>query len=194
MKKELQFLHSLNDIDDSFVDEAIEFKRHKFPFLTQPKLVPVLSFSMCLLLLFVFISYKPSQQGGELTVGGNPYSETYSSSEVEDKLGYTLTAPVIENTTVEYYILDTMVEVQYYENDEQKYFIRKDVGTDDISGIYTTFDYSETITSNDLAITIKGNSDTYYLATWISGKYTYAFYAVNGLDKETLLSYVSKIN
>ena len=47
MKKEIQFLQSLNNIDDSFIEEAeetITLKKYSFSF---PKFAPVLAFSIC---------------------------------------------------------------------------------------------------------------------------------------------------
>ncbi len=193
MKKEFQFLHSLNDIDDSLIDEAIEFKMHKFPSLSKFKLVPILSFSMCLLLLFVFISNQPKNDTSDVLVT-NPMSEISSLDEAQAQLGYSLSIPEIENTTKEYYLINSMIEVRYMNHEEQKYIIRKDIGSEDCSGIYTTYEETKTISSNGIDITISGNNNLYYLATWTSGDYTYSFYAVDGLNEQALLSYVNEIN
>ena len=193
MKKEFQFLHSLNDIDDSLIDEANKFKEHKFPSLSKFKLVPILSFSMCLLLLFVFISNKPKNDTSDVLVT-NPMSEIHSLDEAHSQLGYSLSIPDIENTTKEYYLINTIIEVRYISHDEEKYVIRKDIGSEDCSGIYTTYEETKTISSNGINITIRGNNNLYYLATWTSNDYTYSFYTVDGLDETTLLSYIEEIN
>lgn len=192
MKKEMDFLHSLNDIDDSFIEEATGVSKKKVFSLNFPKLVPILSFSACLLLLMVFVAYKPSQKDQGVLVT-NPYTEVSSLDKAKEELGYTLEIPTIENTTEEYFLINDMLEVQYICNNETKYTIRKAKENEDISGVYTTYDETKNIQVDDLDITIKGNNSTYYLALWTSGSYSYSFYIVDGLDEDTLVTYIEQI-
>ncbi len=192
MKKEMDFLHSLNDIDDSFIEEATGASKKKVLSLYFSKLVPILSFSACLLLFMVFVFYKPSHEDQGVLVT-NPYTEVSSLDKAKEELGYTLEIPSIENTTEEYYLINDMLEVQYICNNETKYTIRKAKGNEDISGIYTTYSETKNIQVDDIDITLKGSNNIYYLALWTSDSYSYSFYIVDGLDEDTLVTYIEQI-
>lgn len=68
---------------------------------------------------------------------------------------------------------EELAEIQYHgEANSLRY--RKSLGTEDNSGDYNTYSQEETLTVSGGAVTLRGNSDGYSLATWTDGTYAYS--------------------
>ena len=69
-----------------------------------------------------------------------------------------------------------MIEVDYLSSDGQKtvFYIRKSMGTDDISGDYNEYRNVETVKVGDYDVTEKGDEGNIFIATWTDGTYSYA--------------------
>ncbi len=191
MKKEIQFLQSLNNIDDSFIEEAeetITLKKYSFSF---PKFAPVLAFSICLLVTILVTNHFNQEPN---TMINNPYANSVSLNTAEQMTGFTLEIPNIIDTTTKTYVIDQMIEVQYYDNEDNIIFnVRKAKGNDDCSGNYEVYQNEMTKEIQNHIVTLKGNDDIYYLAIWQNDKYSYSFYSYNGLDEDTITTYIEKI-
>ena len=191
MKKEIQFLQSLNNIDDSFIEEAeetITLKKYSFSF---PKFAPVLAFSICLLVTILVTNHFNQEPN---TMINNPYANSVSLNTAEQITGFTLEIPDIIDTTTKTYVIDQMIEVQYYDTEDNIiYNVRKAKGNDDCSGNYEVYQNEMTKEIQNHIVTLKGNDDIYYLAIWQIDKYSYSFYSYNGLDEDTITTYIEKI-
>lgn len=94
------------------------------------------------------------------------------------------------------YVLITgdLVEVIYTgSSDTERLTLRKSPGTEDNSGDYNTYAVTETAAINDLEVTLKGDSeDSFSLALWNDGEYSYSIGLFSGCSREALLDCVSE--
>ena len=87
-----------------------------------------------------------------------------------------------------------MLEIIYSANGDETARLRKSLGTDDISGDYNNYEtISPAVTDNGTEVTLKGNDDLVYVATWLDGDYTYSLSIKNGAASEKVLNIVSSI-
>ena len=129
----------------------------------------------------------------------NPFQDFESLEEAAALAGFELTLPetMPEGFTLTAYraIENEMIEI-IYENGDNEICIRKAKGSEDISGDYTEYAESTTLTIKDLSVTAKGNDSTIRVATWVSGEFTFsvtAFIGDAGLDTETISSIIEAI-
>ena len=66
-----------------------------------------------------------------------------------------------------------MIQVIYTKGDNNL-LIRKQAGSDDISGDYSEYAETNTVTLGNLAVTMKGENGMVSVAIWTDGGYTYA--------------------
>lgn len=138
----------------------------------------------------------------------NPFTDHSSMEEAEQAAGFSLTVPdkidgfsdrIIR--TMKNEDGTSMIEVIYRNEQDQsgakedEIRIRKENGTEDISGDYTDYAESSIITVNEIPVSVKGDNGSIRLATWHSGDYSYSvgFYSENGISSEDLEDYVSSI-
>ena len=77
-----------------------------------------------------------------------------------------------------------------YEGTDNSLTYRKTSGTDDISGDYNQYEQILDKVVNGVDITIKGNHDKYYLATWTTQDFSYSLSVDEGIDLETILNII----
>ena len=70
----------------------------------------------------------------------------------------------------------------------------KSPGQDDNSGDYTEYPDTQEITVGTFAVTLKGQSESYVLATWHDGQYSYSLNITNGLTMADWERIVSEMN
>ena len=108
--------------------------------------------------------------------------------------GFKLEMPDIFDTTTSIYVIDQMIEVQYYDTEGNIiYNVRKAKGNDDCSGNYEVYQNKKTKEIQNQTVTLKGKDDIYYLAIWQNDEYSYSFYSYNGLDEDAITTYIEKI-
>lgn len=129
----------------------------------------------------------------------NPWTEYDTQEEAQDD-GFEFEAPfTIDDYTAEVYrsmkaAINNVEEVDYKDGDDNELTLRKGECTEEeISGDYNTYANSEEADVNGNTVTIKGSGDTWSLATWTNGDYSYSVYSTKGLAKETLLAIVDGI-
>lgn len=138
----------------------------------------------------------------------NPFTDHSSMEEAEQAAGFSLTVPdKIDNfsdriiRTLKNEDGTSMIEVIYCNEQDQsstkedEIRIRKENGTDDISGDYTDYAESSVITVHEVPVSVKGDNGNIRLATWHSGDYSYSvgFYSENGISSEELEDFLSTI-
>lgn len=136
-----------------------------------------------------------SQEDDILIGSPNPFTVCATMEEAKSLIGFSLTFPDVfseyPEETIQVLRDDKMLEVMMV-NDTNQICIRKAEGCGDISGVYTEYDGTCTITIADQAVSLKGD-DTIHLALWESGDYTYSLYSTEGLSFFSVVDLISKI-
>lgn len=144
-------------------------------------------------------------KAGESVLIPDPFEEFSAKEDAEKAAGFTIELPEAmkgyENVVYRVDADGKLIEVIYSDKDlgedgaVEAYRIRKAVGADDISGDY--YDYSEVneeTNADGAAVTLKGNDGKVFVATWVSGEYTYAIdvdLAGLGLTAEEVMNLVN---
>lgn len=89
-------------------------------------------------------------------------------------------------------IKDELIEI-IYQNKTHKLTIRKAIGTEDISGVYTKYSEDNTIVIKKMKVTIKGEDGKVFVATWTDGTYTYAISSSAGVSKSWMKKAIKEI-
>lgn len=115
----------------------------------------------------------------------NPWVE-YSS--LESALAHVSFDVKVPNETDAYYLVmdDSLFEMQY-----RDISLRKEIGSNDISGDYNEYQDEYDVTISDIVIHCKGEKDKIYCATWYRNEYSYSMTCENGMDLDSLKSIVS---
>lgn len=71
--------------------------------------------------------------------------------------------------------------------------LRKGTGSADISGDYTDYAKTETVTVGDITVTEKGDGENVFSAVWTKGDYSYAFFSTIGVSADTLAERIAGI-
>lgn len=141
---------------------------------------------------------NPSDSG---TVGGdaqipNPWTDCGTLAEAEKLAGTAAVVPdSIGGSDSRSFraIAGSLLEVIYQKDGQETGRVRKAAGTEDISGDYTVYDKTETITVGQRRITLKGGSGTAALAVWTDGGSTYAVSVAGGLSTGEMSALVEGI-
>ncbi len=123
----------------------------------------------------------------EVTQMGNPFTDVSSISEAEEMTGFSITVPEAPAEYPDMYVrvmTGSMIEI-IFENKaneteyaiDEGYRIRKEAGTEDISGDYNAYAEITTVTVDGRAVTMKGNDGTVSVAIWTADEYSYAVIA-----------------
>lgn len=134
----------------------------------------------------------------------DPFTDYDSLEEAEKATGFDITLPdAPEGYSSVSYRADSegkLIEVIYSDkalsDDSAKegYRVRKAEGSSDVSGDYNEYSNVETEDISGNSVTIKGEGDTVYLATWTSGNYSYSVsFAADGFSKADVEKIVAAI-
>lgn len=119
----------------------------------------------------------------------NPFVDCDTMAQAEDLAGFSLTLPVNVKTDGISVLSGNMIQVLC----EDGLSIRKALGTEDISGDYTSYPQVETVTVEGNAVTLKGTGDQITVAVWTADGYTYAVRSETGMSRNAALSLVSQV-
>lgn len=126
----------------------------------------------------------------------NPFVTCKTMDEAAQLAGFSMTLPSRVpnwiNSSVIRAVKSKMIEVLYQGNQEQL-TVRKAVGTEDISGDFTTYPDVHTEEVNGHSVTMKGSDGKIMVATWMDGGYTYAVRTATGLEHDALVSVISSV-
>lgn len=182
-----KLLSALNDIDDRYVEEALEFyekNKSKKKIINLSFFLKYATIAACLVLVvgtsFIF---KLNQKNDiESAAVASPYQEVNSLQEASEIAGFDIKVPdsVGEYTNLLVNVIDgNVIEVRYLSSDRQKtgFYIRKSRGTDDISGDSNVYslNITESIAGKD--VNLKGNKENWSVATWTEDGFSYALVA-----------------
>lgn len=147
----------------------------------------------------------------------NPFEDCATLEDAAALAGFSLTAPEKIEGYGERTIMamkDEMIQIVYCNADEQnspsdedldtvdwekidfssnEVTIRKAAGNEDISGDYTEYSSINTVMVDEMQVTMRGNDELVYTATWSNGGYTFAVSAGNGMSSESMIELVSAV-
>lgn len=86
---------------------------------------------------------------------------------------------------------DEMAQIEYTGEGETAVF-RKGTGTDDVSGDYNVYSNVKEITVGANTVTLKGNTDSFTLAVWTDGDYSYSLDISSGLSEDEWAEMIQK--
>ena len=129
----------------------------------------------------------------------NPWLAVSSMEDAEAYLGYGMTAP----ETVDGLSLaairtladndNEILEVSYGSGRNKASIRKAPATTEDISGDYTEYAKTETVTIGGIAVTEKGDGENVFSAVWTKGEYSYAFFSTVGVSADSLAELISGI-
>lgn len=129
----------------------------------------------------------------------NPWLTVSSMEDAETFLGYSMTAPetVAGLSRVAIRTLadsgNKILEVSYGGSRDKASLRKAPATAEDISGDYTEYAKTETVTLGDIAVTEKGDGENVFSAVWTKGEYSYAFFSTVGVSADSLAELISGI-
>ena len=199
-----KLLNSLNDVDDKYVEEALEFyDKNK-----SGKNVINLSFFLkyatiaaCLVLVVgtSFIFKLQQKNDVESVAVESPYQEVNSLQEASKIAGFDMKVPdsIGEYSNQLISVIDSnIIEVRYLSSDEQStgIIIRKSGRDEDISGDYNTYSTNIAEHIDGKNVNLRGDGEKIFVATWTEDGFSYAVtandYMVNKEQIESLIGVV----
>lgn len=163
------------------------------------KIIRYASFAACIALILTvvltisgIVSHNPSspnKQNDDLTQAVNGIEECTSLDELAAKVNFTVTElkelPFTSEQVSYLSFWNTLAEIDYEGSDNSVTF-RTSREKEDNSGDYNVYDSTETVEINGITVTLKGNNQTYSLAIWQNGEYSYSISLEKGISKEDL--------
>ena len=199
-----KLLNSLNDVDDKYVEEALEFyDKNK-----SGKNVINLSFFLkyatiaaCLVLVVgtSFIFKLQQKNDVESVAVESPYQEVNSLQEASKIAGFDMKVPdsIGEYSNQLISVIDSnIIEVRSLSSDEQStgIIIRKSGGDEDISGDYNTYSTNIAEHIDGKNVNLRGDGEKIFVTTWTEDGFSYAVtandYMVNKEQIESLIGVV----
>lgn len=136
-----------------------------------------------------------SNPGQEMVGGAYGMEECTSIAELSQKAGFKVKE--IPESDIPFKITSTSYTwcwnefaQSVYEGEDNSLTYRKSRGTDDISGDYNQYEQIVDKVVNGIDITVKGNSDKYYLAIWKAGDFSYSISIDEGVELQALLNII----
>lgn len=187
--------HILNN-----VSRQVSNTSHKV--VTFPHLRKMASIAACTALLLIGgtmmkNAFYPSSTDPNPELAGSVYGmeECKSLAELTKKAGFNVKD--ISEADMPFKVMSTSYLWYWnefaqiiYEGTDNSLTYRKTSGTDDISGDYNQYEQILDKVVNGVDITIKGNHDKYYLATWTTQDFSYSLSVDEGIDLETILNII----
>lgn len=199
-----KLLNSLNDVDDKYVEEALEFyDKNK-----SGKNVINLSFFLkyatiaaCIVLVVgtSFIFKLQQKNDVESVAVESPYQEVNSLQEASKIAGFDMKVPdsIGEYSNQLISVIDgNIIEVRYLSSDEQStgIIIRKSGGDEDISGDYNTYSTNIAEHIDGKNVNLRGDGEKIFVATWTEDGFSYAVTANDYmLNKEQIESLIGVV-
>lgn len=163
------------------------------------KIIRYASFAACIMLIATAILSFPgvasqktnpyTNQDDDLTQAVNGIEECTSLDELAAKVNFTVTElkelPFTSEQVSYLSFWNTLAEIDYDGSDNSITF-RTSREKEDNSGDYNVYETNETVTINGISVTLKGNNQTYSLAIWQNGEYSYSISLKKGISKEDL--------
>lgn len=129
------------------------------------------------------ISIQTDREGAQIP---NPFTDCATLEEAAKTAGFSMTLP--EGGYTFQVMPGHMIQAS-----GDGLTIRKGVGSDDISGDYTSYPQTGTRTVKGLSLTWKGENDRVRVATWSKGDYTFSVSSETGLTMAELTALAGSV-
>ncbi|MBO6271049.1 MAG: hypothetical protein J6N19_18120 [Clostridium sp.] len=126
----------------------------------------------------------------------NPFMDYDTLADAAKAAGFELTAPDAVDGYLEKLIQvmnGSMIQIIFRDADENRLFIRKQAGSEDISGDYNSYTEINTVSVDGRQVTMKGENGHVSVAIWTDGAYTYAVTADKPMAQEAMTALVSAV-
>lgn len=140
----------------------------------------------------------------------DPFSECNSLAEAAQNAGFSFNVPEAVDGYAQRIIRTTageegsaMIEVIYQNEIDGKentdsadeIRMRKAKGDEDISGDYTEYSETSSLTVGNIQVTVKGGHGNINLATWTDNEYTYSIgvYSETGITAEEMSDFIAAV-
>ncbi len=107
----------------------------------------------------------------------NPFTDNDTLEEAEKNAGFSIQVPEqVQGASATAFrnLSQKLLEVIYYNREQEVARIRKGIGWDDISGDYVGYSEIKNEKIGDRNVTLKGNDGKVMLAVWNAGEYSYS--------------------
>lgn len=146
-------------------------------------------------MMFSDITIKTPDQtndpGEELTQAVNGMEECTSLDELSAKVNFPVAElnglPFSPQEVTYLSLWNNLAEIDYA-GTENTITFRKSKENGDNSGDCNEYETTETLNINGISITVKGNSQTFSLAIWQNGEYSYSISMTAGITREQMIS------
>ena len=139
-------------------------------------------------------SAHPGDEENAQTV--NPFIDCETMQDAASVSGFDMTVPDrvdgYSSRTIQA-VKDEMIQVSFL-NEGKEIYIRKAVGSEDVSGDYNQYEEVNTATVGECEVAVKGNGGLISVATWTKRGYTYAIgMGGNGISLEDVTALVEVV-
>jgi len=140
---------------------------------------------------------NPNDEYDPPTLGGNPYEEISDIQTLEKKLGYAVNTPSylpsgykLDSISL---IFGTRADITYSNSESEIVFRTEKSESDDISGVYETYERVENTDINGITAVLKGSGEKINIAVFKNGASAYSVYSPDGLVKDEIIKIIGSI-
>ena len=149
-----------------------------------------------------FVNFEPNYHSENEDISNpvqipNPFVSYEDISTAKKALNF---EPSLPAYIPEGFILDDIsvtgndfLQIIYRDNNDNSLSFRTAKVNYDISGDYNTYSNTETMKINSIDVTLKGNGNLYYGASWSHNGEAFSVYC-NGIQKDTMLAIIESVN
>ncbi len=131
----------------------------------------------------------------------SPIIEMDSLEAAAEKAGFELTVPEMPEgyTDTVYSVVDLdtpMIQVDYFSDNDDLTIRKESFGSDgemDISGVYTDYEETLVVEVDGISITMRGENERIYVATWAANDYNYSVSSTEGMMQEQAETIIGQI-
>ena len=126
----------------------------------------------------------------------NPFTDCDSLTAAEKLAGFQLNLPdAVDGSDHRVFraIKNDLLEVIYQKGETEVARIRKALGADDVSGDYTDYAQVNTVSVDDVSVTMKGENGLVALAIWTRDGYTYAVSVERPISSADMIRLIAEI-
>ena len=192
-----KLLNALNDVDEKYVEEALEFydrNKSKKNIINLSFFLKYATIAACLVLVVgaSFIFKLQQKNDVESVAVVSPYQEVNSLQEASKITGFDMKVPesIGEYNNWLISVIDgNIIDVRYLSSDEQStgIFIRKSRGDEDISGDYNTYSTNITEHIDGKDVNLRGDGEKIFVVAWTEDGFSYAITSNDYImDKEQI--------
>ncbi len=126
----------------------------------------------------------------------NPFVDYATLDEAAAVTGFGLKTPdTVDGYTERFISVMSGVMLQViYKNGDDRLFVRKQKGSDDISGDYNVYTDVTDVTVGGRTVTLKGKDGLYSTAVWTDSGFAYAVMADTPMTREKMTSLISSVS